>query len=79
MEHTEDYEPGMAIMTLVLGFSKRMVGMGIKAACSGSKRRTHGPPPELAAQPVDLPDGRQLNTDLLLVLEGASPLPEPKS
>ena len=29
-------------------------------------------------QPVDLPDGRQLNTDSLLVLEGASPLLEPK-
>ena len=40
---------------------------------------TYGPNHSIQyKQPVDSPDRRQLNTDSLLVLEGASPLLEPK-
>ena len=37
-----------ALLVLMMGFSAWLVGMGIKAACSGSEHPTHGPTAELA-------------------------------
>ena len=38
----------LALTTLMMGFSAWLVGMGIKAACSGGEHPTRGPSPELA-------------------------------